>query len=304
MASHGTCWRLLAAACMAVACSPGNAEEIATIRPLGFEGAAATVRAVLTLPAAALRPTWDAEGGPVIVVVPDHLGLDERAEFHTTALLAAGIAVLGLDIAPGTGVNSWSRLVPREARINTADGLLPALFGALRALDAERPSRHRAVGVLGFGAGGEAAVVAAHEAVAEVFLPGPDAPRFRAHAAFYPACDGSFLRGLRNTHAPTTKTPILVVLAHDGGPGDDPGGCGVFFDHKDPHEPDPFIVRAYPWMYYGFDLWPAVAAIAARRHQPFPGGMDSARFDAASAELARRDLAAVLIPALVPVQRP
>jgi hypothetical protein len=78
----------------------------------------------------------------------------------------------------------------------------------------------------------------------------------------------------------------------------------MLFDRADPRESDPFTVRAYPWMRYGFDLWPAVAASDAGQQRPFPGGVDSAPLDTATAELARRDVAAVLIPALVPAPRP
>jgi len=147
-------------------------------------------------------------------------------------------------------------------------------------------------------------VLAAHEPVARAFLSGPDAPRFRAHAALYPTCYGPLLRNLRNAGAPMTRAPILVVLAQAEGPGGDPGGCGVLFDRADPHAPDPFVVLAYPWMGYGFDLWPAVAASDAGRQRPSPGGVDLAPLDTATAELARRDLAAVFIPALVPAPHP
>ena len=306
MASRGTSWRglLCAAACMAAACPPGEAREFATIRPAGFEQAPPAVRTVLTPPPDAMAAAWDAQGAPVVVVAPDHLGFDERTEFHTAALLAAGIAVLRLDIPPAAGVGARGGHAPREPRVNPADDLLPALFGVLRALDAERPSSRRAVGLLGFGAGGQAAVIAAHEEVARLFLPGPDAPRFRAHAALYPTCYGPLLRRFRNAGAPTTGAPVLVVLPHAGGPGDDPGGCGVLFDRADPHAPDPFTVREYPWTRYGFDLWPAVAATVVGRQRPRPGAADPAPLDAAAAELARRDVAAVLVPALVPVPPP
>jgi hypothetical protein len=108
------------------------------------------------------------------------------------------------------------------------------------------------------------------------------------------------LAGLRQSEAYTTGARVLVVLAHAGGPGDDPGGCGALFDWTDRTRADPFIVRAYAWMHYAFDLWPAVAAVAARRGVLFPGGMDPARLDAASAEAARREVAAVLVLALAP----
>ena len=292
------------AACVAAAGQPGDAVEFAAIPPPGFEQAPSTVRAFLTLPTTALGRAWDTQGAPVVVVVPDHLGLDGRAEFHSAALLAAGVAVLRLDIPPAAAVAVPGGPVPRERRANPADRLLPALFGALCTLDAERPRSRRAVGLLGFGAGGQAAVLAAHEPVALAFLPGPDAPRFRAHAALSPTCFGPLLRRLRNAGAPTTKAPVLVVLAQAGGPGDDPGGCGVLFDRADRHEPYPFTVRAYPWMRYGFDLRPAAAASEPGQQRPFPGGVDPAPLDAATAELARRDVAAVLIPALVPAPHP
>lgn len=306
MSGHWIFWRcLLAAACIAMASPPGRGEQFATIRPTGFEGAPAAVPAILTLPPAALRDAWGARGAPVVVVVPDHLGLDERATFHTTALSAAGIAVLRLDLPPAGAKPVLGEAVPRESRANPADDLLPALFGVLRGLDAERPSSRRPVGLLGFGAGGQAAVIAAHEAVARAFLPGPDAPRFRAHAALYPTCYGSRLRRLRHADAPTTGAPVLVVLAHEGEPWDDPSGCGVLFDRTSADERDPFTIRAYAWMRYGFDLWPAVAAIEAEQGRPFPSGLEPPPLDTATAGLARRDVASLFLPALLaPAQHP
>jgi dienelactone hydrolase len=294
MVSRITSWRrLLVAACAVAASAPSRGEHLAAaIRPAGFEGAHPAVALAMTLPPAALRGRWDAQGAPVVVVVPDHLGLDARAEFHTAALLAAGIAVLRVDV-PAAAVRAGPGVgLPPEPRASPADDLLPALFGILRALDAERPPNGRPVGLLGFGAGGQAAVMAAHEAVARALLPGgADGPRFSAHAALYPTCLGPLLRKLRNAGAPTTGAPVLVVLAQEGGPAEDPGGCGVLFELADADEPDPFTVRAYPWTRYGFDLWPAL-------------GGDPAPLDAAVAELARRDVAAVLIPALAPDPRP
>jgi dienelactone hydrolase len=273
--------------------------SVVVLAPLSAQPVIATR---LVLPVGPARAAWDAANAPVVIVLPDHLGLDERAEFHTAALLESGIAVLLFDLPPERGVTDANRLMPHEPDDpRLAEKLLPILFSRLRSLDAERSGAgRRAVGLLGFGAGGEAAALAAHEAVALTFLPEPDAPRFRAHVVFYPTCRGPMLPAWRRKNARTTGAPVLVVLAHAGGPGDDPDGCGALFDYTDRTRPDPFVVRAYAWMHYAFDLWPAVAALAARRHLPFPGGMDPARLDAASAELARREVAATLVAALRP----
>src|SRR4051794_13197953 len=48
------------------------------------------------LPPLPLRPAWEAAGRPVVVILPDHLGLDARAGFHAEALLAQGLSVLAV----------------------------------------------------------------------------------------------------------------------------------------------------------------------------------------------------------------
>src|SRR5690242_15579215 len=54
----------------------------------------------LILPLGAAFAAWEARRAPVIVMLPDHLALYERAEFHTAALLETRVAVSLVDLQP------------------------------------------------------------------------------------------------------------------------------------------------------------------------------------------------------------
>jgi hypothetical protein len=84
------------------------------------------------------RAGWEAAGAPVVIVLPDHLRLDERAEFHTSALLEGGIAALHLDVPPLPGVDASVGLPNPEDDPRLAERVLAPLFAALSTLDAER----------------------------------------------------------------------------------------------------------------------------------------------------------------------
>jgi dienelactone hydrolase len=242
---------------------------------------------------------WQAAGGPVVIMVPDHLGVDERCAYYAAPLLRSGIAVLPLDLPPEPGFDRHgSRLLLRAPHLpGRAEAILPALFGTLAALRAEwdkiHPGQQRPIGVLGFGPGGEAVLLAAHA----------DGPmHFDAYAALYPTCSGPRLASLVSSHAPTAGAPILIVLASESDAGEAVTGCGALFDN--PVQPDPFKVRTYSSTSYGFDLWPAVSEARARRDPHGRGGLDAARPDVATARLAREDVTGFFGPILRPAGPP
>ncbi|WP_431271469.1 hypothetical protein [Dankookia sp. P2] len=172
------------------------------------------------LPPRPLRPAWEAAGRPLVVILPDHLGLDARAGFHAEALLAGGLSVLAVALPAAEGVALGDRLRPHPRETAAvAPALLPGLLRLLRRLS-PGAGPPRPVGVLGFGTGGEAALLAAQ---AELWP--PDGPRFAAHAALYPTCGSQALRRSRLGGAPTTGAPLLLIIPHGGGAGDWPGGC-------------------------------------------------------------------------------
>jgi dienelactone hydrolase len=264
---------------------------LALFLPLGLGGPAtaepSSPRLVEALPPPALRTAWVAAGRPTVVLVPDHLGLDARAGFHAAPMLARGLAVVMLDLPPAPGLDPGDWLRPRPpSQPEAAPALLPGLFALLHQLAGEglppEAGPRRAVGLLGFGAGGEAALLAAEASLA------PAAPRFSAHAALYPTCDSQALRTARSAAAPATGAPILIILPHAGRAGELPGGCAPLFDPAGPPSADRVLLRAYDSLGYAFDLWPA---IARQGRHPGRQGFDPLRFDALRAELARQELA-------------
>jgi dienelactone hydrolase len=239
------------------------------------------------LPPPPLRPAWEAGGRPVVVILPDHLGLDARAGFHAEALLALGLSVLPVALPAAEGTELGDRLRPHPSEsAEMAPALLPGLRALLRRLS-PGAGPPRPVGVLGFGTGGEAALLAAQ---AEAWPPG--GPRFAAHAALYPTCASQALRRDRLAGAPATGARLLLVVPHGGGAGDTPGGCAWLYPPSGPPGSDPVTLRGYDSLGYGFDLWPAVAWEAG------DAGFDPLRFDALRARLARRELAAFFAAAL------
>jgi dienelactone hydrolase len=234
------------------------------------------------VPPRPLRPAWEAAGRPLVVILPDHLGLDARAGFHAEALLARGLSVLPVALPAATEVGLSDRLRPGPP---VADGaaaaLLPGLL-ALRRRLAAGPGRP--IGVLGFGTGGEAALLAARA---------PAGRGFAAHAALYPTCGGPPW-----PIGAVPAGPILLIQPHPGGAGDLPEGCGLVPDPPAAPAADQVTLLGYDSLGHGFDLWPAIA------WQKQDAGFDPLRFDALRAALARRDIAGFFAAVLAPARGP
>lgn len=129
-----------------------------------------------------------ADPAPVVVVVPDPSGSDQRARPYTARLNARGIATI--EIRPGA-----------DAAFSTE--VLAQRFGRLlRALIADRRFDARRVAVLGFGRGARIALSGA------AGLP---------VAALYPGC--------APLRAPGTGRALLLEA---GGPPTQPGDCAAF----------------------------------------------------------------------------
>jgi dienelactone hydrolase len=123
----------------------------------------------------------DAAAAPLVIMLPDALGEDGRAELYAESLLARGIATLVL----GIGEDLDAKPAPVDPAAHP-DALAPALAWAR---DAGVPAR--AIGVLGFGLGGRAALAAAAG---------------RPVAALYPRCVDLSL---------PADGPVLVVQGGD-----------------------------------------------------------------------------------------
>lgn len=253
------------AACLGAVPAPGTA------------GADPLLKVLELRPPADRDAAWQAAGRPLVLILPDHLGLDARAAFHAQGLLEAGIGVVAIDLPAGPGEEGWGRLLPAAPhRPGAAGVMLDALVAELR----RSAAAGRRIGVLGFGLGGEAALLAAQEAAMA------GAPmRLAAHAALYPTCTGPRLPALRAASAPTTGAPVLAIIPHAGGAGDMPGGCVALFDGWEDRRDGALALLPFDSLGYAFDLWPAEALVP--KPLPTAQAIDPLRFDVLRTRLAR-----------------
>lgn len=143
--------------------------------PEPFQPGNPAIAGVLSLPAASAG-----RRSPAVVILPDALGPDGRADAYVLALNAAGLLVLELHA---------------EAMAEAAPLAVRALAGDPRV----QPGR---IGLLGFGAGGRAALLTPAAP--------PDArPPIAARAALYPGCIGLEAELARREAA--IDSPILLL---------------------------------------------------------------------------------------------
>ncbi|TAN07538.1 MAG: hypothetical protein EPN38_04870 [Rhodanobacteraceae bacterium] len=134
--------------------------------------------------AAQLRLPTVTDRQPAVVILHGSAGVDTRGTYHAEALNEAGIATLEPDLwSPrallgGTGPNGRPQSVAET---------VPDAFGALNYLAARSDIDARRIGVMGFSWGGVLAMLTATRPYCERYLK-PGAPRFAAHAPFYPVC--------------------------------------------------------------------------------------------------------------------
>lgn len=145
--------RLLAALLAALSFAPARAEQA---EPFPLHPHAA-ITGVLSLPRASAE-----ERAPAVLILPDALGPDRRADPYVEALNAAGLITLEVDLES----------VAEAAGLNPAE----AATLVLRELARDPRVESGRVGILGFGAGGRAALLAE----------GMQVPL----AALYPGCPG------------------------------------------------------------------------------------------------------------------
>lgn len=117
---------------------------------------------------------------PAVVVVHGSAGIDSRGRFHIGALNAAGIATLEIDM--------WAprRMAGGADRPQSVPETLPDAYGALRHLAGQGRIDPARIGIMGFSWGGVVTMLTATRPWTERYL--GDTGRFKAHAAFYPAC--------------------------------------------------------------------------------------------------------------------
>lgn len=160
---------------------PDTASDDVRVRYVAFR--AASSDAPLTIAGQLRLPRVDGKL-PAVVILHGSAGVDPRGSYHAEALNAAGIATLEPDL--------WS---PRALLGGTGPGgrpqsvveTIPDAFGALNYLASRPGIEARCIGVMGFSWGGVLSMLTATRPYCERYL-AAGAPRFAAHAPFYPVC--------------------------------------------------------------------------------------------------------------------
>ena len=120
-------------------------------------------------------------GAPSVVICHGSDGVDGRGEFHATALNAAGIATLEIDMWAARGTARGA-----AARPGSPVETVPDAFAALRFLASQPEIDPHRIGIMGFSWGGVVTLLSATRRHAGAL--GDDFPTFAAHSAFYPVC--------------------------------------------------------------------------------------------------------------------
>ncbi len=122
-----------------------------------------------------------------VVILHGSAGVDSRGDFYASALNAAGIATLEIDMWEARG-----RTGIGDDRPPLPFSTYPDAFRALAFLSAYPGIDRKRIGVLGFSWGGVMSVASATKNVVKlvkgVLKPFPDGLSFKAHVANYPVC--------------------------------------------------------------------------------------------------------------------
>ncbi|MBL8556793.1 MAG: dienelactone hydrolase family protein [Phenylobacterium sp.] len=154
-----------------------------------------------------------------VVVCHGSDGVDGRGGFHISALNAAGIATLEVDMWAARGTVRGA-----AGRPSSVPSTLPDAFAALAFLARQPEVDPRRIAVAGFSWGGVVSLLSATRAnVAAHAEPGT---AFAAHAAFYPAL-WSYNRAPGHDFADLAGAPVLIQ-AGGADAYDDPEVCAGF----------------------------------------------------------------------------
>lgn len=172
---------------------------------------------------------------PAVVVLHGSAGVDFRGDFYASALNAAGIATLEIDMWEARGLTGIA-----DSRPALPANTYPDAFAALAFLSFTpdyagiiNPAR---IGVLGFSWGGVISVASATEGVVSLVSDSYfGGVRFKAHAANYPVCyaynnTGPGSEFGTNAGNPLTGAPLLIQIGsnddydrlNDAGNGTEP----------------------------------------------------------------------------------
>jgi dienelactone hydrolase len=155
-----------------------------------------TVAAELKVPVG-----YEDEALPVVIVLHGSSGVDSRGEQYSTALNAAGIATLELDL---WGARGW--VAGELDRPQAVQETLPDLYGAIKYLSTLPQIDSQKIGVIGFSWGGVMSMLSATQEVNQWL---GDDVQIAAHVAHYPLCWGYNVVPGYNFYN-LTGSPILI----------------------------------------------------------------------------------------------
>ncbi len=141
-------------------------------------------------------------GALAVVICHGSDGVDGRGDFHATALNAAGIATLEIDMWAARGTARGA-----AARPGSPIETIPDAFAALRFLTGQPEIDPRRIGIMGFSWGGVVTLLSATHRHADILSEG--GPVFAAHSAFYPVC-WAYARVPALALTDLTGAPILI----------------------------------------------------------------------------------------------
>lgn len=181
---------------------------------------------------------------PAVILLHDDEGPGERENAHAAALNAAGFLTLEPDLCTPRDPAG-----DRGACSAKVHEILPDLFGARRFLADRTEVQSGAIGVLGFGSGGAAALLAATTAIDQAF---PEDGGFAGFLAFYPVCHRfNRLPGFEFSHL--VHAPILIATATLDGYDDDRAAGPALAGSLPPMDRAKVRTAIFYGVHHGFD---------------------------------------------------
>lgn len=155
-----------------------------------------TVAGLLRTPRDAVAPVG------AVLICHGSDGVDGRGEFYASALNAAGLATLEIDMWAARSTNRGAAGRPRSPMET-----LPDAFGGLTFLGGQPEIDLDRIGILGFSWGGVVTLLSATKGRADPLR--GSLPGFKAHAAHYPVCY-AYAVDPRMALTDLTGAPILI----------------------------------------------------------------------------------------------
>jgi dienelactone hydrolase len=195
---------------------------------------------------------------PAVVILHGSSGVDSRGDFHASALNAAGIATLEIDMWEARGVVGANNRPPLPLFT------YPDAFSALAFLSAHAHIAPDRIGVLGFSWGGVISLAAAEQLYAGMFG-GSRGLKFKAHVAHYPVCYAFNKTDFPSPPFPPTPAqsgiqflnltgaPILVQIGSEDDYDNGTARCHSLAQSVNPSNNNVVEVATYEGAYHGWD---------------------------------------------------